>query len=154
MLIQPNKILPHRPLPLLHHIPLSNILKPPPQPPNRLHVKLILMRLQIPQLREVLLAPVQLARVRLRGRVHDLVGPYVAVLRERLAADVARVGSLARVPAFVRFEVAELAEALTAQRFGAEEGLDACVHAGVDVEVGFLAEGFGAAWGGAFVLLF
>jgi hypothetical protein len=76
------------------------------------------------------------------------------VLRESFAADVAVVGALAGVAPLVGFEVAELAEALAAGGFFADEGLDARVDAGVDVEVGFLAEGFVAAGEGAFVLLF
>ena len=78
----------------------------------------------------------------------------VSVLREGLAADVAVVWSFACVSTFVGLEVAELAEALAAGGFGAEEGFEAGVDAGVDVEVGFLAEGFVAAWGGAFVVFF
>ena len=112
------------------------------------------MRLQIPQLREMLPALVQLAGVRLRGCVDNLVGSHVSVLRESFAADVAGVRALPGVPALVGFEVSELAEALAAGGFGAEEGFEAGVDAGVDVEVGFLAEGFVAAWGGAFVVFF
>jgi hypothetical protein len=117
-------------------------------------MKLILVRLQISQLRELLPALVQLAGVRLRGRVDDFVGAHISVLRESFAADVAVVGALAGMAPLVGFEVAELAEALAAGGFFADEGLDARVDAGVDVEVGFLAEGFVAAGEGAFVLLF
>jgi hypothetical protein len=117
-------------------------------------VELVLVRFQIAQLREMLPALVQLAGVRLRRRVDDFVGADISVLRESFPADVAVVGALAGVPPLVGFEVAELAEALAAVGFFAEEGLDARVDAGVDVEVGLLAEGFVAAWDGAFVLLF
>ena len=124
MLIQPNKILPHPPLPLiLHPLPLPQPLKPLPQPPNRNNMKLILMRFQIPQLREMLPALVQLAGVRLRGRVHNLMSPYISMLREGLAADVTSVRALTGVPALVGFEVSELAETLAACGFGAEEGV-------------------------------
>jgi len=75
----------------------------------------------------------------------------VAVLGEGLAADVAVVGSFAGVASFVGLEVAELAEALAAGGLFAEEGLDAGMGAGVDVEVGFLVEGFVAAGDGALI---
>jgi hypothetical protein len=117
-------------------------------------VELVLMRLQIPQLSEMLPALVQLASVGLRGRVDDFVGPHVSVLGEGFAADVAVVRALAGVAPLVGFEVAELAEALVAVGLFAEEGFDAGVDAGVDVEVGFLAEGFVAAGDGTFVLFY
>jgi len=117
-------------------------------------MEFVLVRLQVAQLSKLLAALVQLAGVRLRGSVNDFVRPHVAVLRESLAAYVAVVGPLAGVPSLVCFEVAKLAEALAAVGFFTEKGLDAGVHAGVDVEVGLLAEGFVAAWDGAFVLLF
>lgn len=91
-------------------------------------------------------AVVQSARVGLCGCVDDLVRSDVSVLGERLAADVAVVWSFACVSSFVGLEVAELAEALTACDFLTEEGLDAGVGAGVDVEVCLLVEGFVAAW--------
>jgi hypothetical protein len=112
------------------------------------------MRLQIPQLSEMLPALVQLASVRFSSGVDDFVGPHVSVLGEGFAADVAVVGALACVAPLVGFEVAELAEALVAVGLFAEEGFDAGVDAGVDVEVGFLAEGFVAARDGAFVLFY
>ena len=154
MLVQPQKILPHPPLPILHHIPLLKILKPPLQPPNRRSMELILMRLQIPQLRKMLPTLIQLASIRFSSGVHDFVSPHISVLGESFAADVAVVGALAGVAPLVGFEVAELAEALVAVEFLAEERFDAGVDAGVDVEVGFLAKGFVAAGDGAFVLLF
>jgi hypothetical protein len=86
--------------------------------------------------------------------MNNLVSPHISVLGESFAADVAGVRALPGVPALVGFEVSELAEALAAGGFGAEEGFEAGVDAGVDVEVGFLAEGFVAAWGGAFVVFF
>ena len=76
------------------------------------------------------------------------------MLGEGFAADVAVVRSLAGVSSLVSFEVPELAEALTKVGLFAEEGFDAGVEAGVDVEVGLLAKGFVAAGDGAFVLLF
>jgi hypothetical protein len=121
------------------------MLEPLFQPPNRRTVELILMTLQIPQLREMLAAFIKFTSVRFRRRVHDLVRADIAVLGERFPADVAVVGPLAGVAALVGFEVAELGEALAAGGFFAEEGFDAGVRAGVDVEVGFLVEGFVAA---------
>jgi hypothetical protein len=117
-------------------------------------MKFILMALQIPQLREILPTLIKLTSVRFRGRVHDLVRADIAVLRERFAADVAVVRAFAGVPSLVGLEVAELAEALAAGGFFAEEGFDAGVGAGVDVKVGFLVEGFGAAGEGAVVAFF
>jgi hypothetical protein len=70
--------------------------------------------LQVAQLRERLVARVQLALERLAGVVHGAVRPHVAALREGLAAELAGVGALARVTALVRLEVAELREGLRA----------------------------------------
>jgi hypothetical protein len=112
------------------------------------------MRFQITQLRKMLPALVQLASVRFRCCMDDLVSPDVSVLGESLAADIAMIRSLTCVTPLVSFEVPELAEALAAVGFFAEEGFDAGVDAGVDVEVGLLAKGFVAARDGAFVLLF
>lgn len=69
-------------------------------------MKFVLVRFQVPQLRELLVAVVQSAAVGLRGRVHDLVRANVAVLGEGFATDVALVRPFARMSAFVGFEVA------------------------------------------------
>jgi hypothetical protein len=154
MFVQPNEVLPHRPLPILNNIALCEVLKPIPQPADRRDVELILMRLQVAQLSEMLSTLVQLAGVGFRCRVNDFVSSHISVLGESLAADIAMIRSLACVPSLVSFEVPELAEALTTVGLFAEEGFDAGVDAGVDVEVGLLAKGFVAAGDGAFVLLF
>jgi hypothetical protein len=154
MLVQPNEVLPHRPLPLLNNIPLCEILKTIPQSTDRRDVEFVLMRFQVAQLGKMLPTLIQLASVRFRCCVNDFVSPHISMLGESLAADIAVVRSLAGVPSLVGFEVSELAEALAAVGLFAEEGLDAGVDAGVDVEVGLLAKGFVAAGDGAFVLLF
>lgn len=102
------------------------------------------MALQIAQLRESLPAGVELADERLSRGVHDLVRPDVAVLGEGFAANVAVVGPFAGVSAFVGLEIAELGEALPAVGMGADEWFGAGMGTGVDFEVGFLGEGFGA----------
>jgi hypothetical protein len=108
-------------------------------------VEFILVGFQIAELRELFLTIVESAGERLRGRVHDLVCPDVAVLSKSFAADVAVVGPFASVSTLVGLEVAELAEALAAGGFFTHEGFDAGVGAAVDLEVGFLVEGFAAA---------
>jgi len=108
-------------------------------------MEFILMRLEVPKLRELLIATIQFASEGFRGGMHDLVGADVTVLREGFAADGAGEGSFAAVPALVGFEVAELAEALAAGWFFADEGFLAGVRSRVDFQVGFLGEGFAAA---------
>ena len=145
VLVQPDKVLPHRLLPLLHHVPFGDVLKPLFQPPDGGDVEFVLVRFQVAELGEVLAAVVQLASVGLCGRVHDLVRSDVSVLGEGLAADVAVVGSFAGVSSFVGLEVAELAEALATCGFFAEKGLDTCMCTGVNVEMCLLVERFVAA---------
>ena len=69
-------------------------------------MELILVRFQIPELCEGLVARIQPAGVRFGRRVHDLVRAHVAVLREGFVAGRAGVGPFAGVAAFVGFEVA------------------------------------------------
>lgn len=113
-------------------------------------MELILMTLQIPQLRERLPTRIQKATERFRaGRMHHGVRADVAPLRERFGAHGAGEGPFARVPAFVGPEVAELREAGVAAYKGAGEGFVARVRAEVDLQVGFLEEGLGAVRVGA-----
>lgn len=142
--VQPGKVLPHLFLLLGDDITLSDALEPGLQPPDRLGVELVLMRLEVPELREPLVAVVEFAVEGLHRRVHDLVGSDVAVLGERLAADLALVGSLAGVSALVGFEIAELTESLITGGFPAHKGLDAGMGPGVDFEMSLLVEGFAA----------
>lgn len=100
------------------------------------------MRFQIAELREVFAAVVESARVGLCCCVHNLVCAHVAVLCECFAADFAVIGAFAGVTSFVGLEVAQLAETLTAGGFFAKEGFHTGVGAGMDVEMGFLVEGF------------
>lgn len=106
--IQPPKILPHLLLPTLHTISLPQSPKPLPQSTNRLDVKLVLVCFEVSELRELLVAVVEPAGVRLCGGVDDFVGADIAVLGESFAADVAVVGAFAGVAAFVGFEVANM----------------------------------------------
>ena len=68
---------------------------------------------------KLLVAAVELAGERLGGCMHDLVSSDIAVLCERLAADVAVIWSLSSVSSFVSLEVADLREPLIAARNGA-----------------------------------
>lgn len=103
-------------------------------------MEFVLVRLEIAKLGEVLVAVVELAREGLRLGVHDLVRPHVAVLGERLPADVTMIWPLARVPSFVRLEVAELAEALAAGGLFTHERFDTGVGPGVNLQVRLLIE--------------
>lgn len=85
------------------------------QAAQRWCVELVLMRLQIPELGELLAAVVELAGERLDLLVDDFVRSDVAALREGLAADVAVVWAFTGVPALVGLQVAQLREALAAR---------------------------------------
>jgi hypothetical protein len=80
-------------------------------------MEFVLVGFQVSQLRELLVASIQLTCEGLGRRVDDLVRSYVAVLSECLAADVAPVRPLAGMSSFVRLEVAKLAESLAAGWF-------------------------------------
>lgn len=101
----------------------------------------------------MLAAVVKFARVRLCGRVDNLVRSDVSVLGEGLAADVAVVWSFAGVSSFMGLHVAELAEALATCGFFAKERLHTGVGAGVDVKVCLLVESFVAAGDRALISL-
>lgn len=64
MLVQPNEVLPHRPLPLLYNITLGEILKAIPQSTDRRDMEFVLMRFEVAQLSKVLPTLVKLASVR------------------------------------------------------------------------------------------
>ena len=57
--------------------------------------------LEVPQLRKLLSAVLELAHVRLLVLVHNLVGTHVAALREPLAAGLAAIWPLPRMPSLV-----------------------------------------------------
>lgn len=71
-------------------------------------VELVLMGLEIPELGELLAAVVESTEVRLGLIVYDLVGSYVAALREAFSADFALVWSFTSVSSLVSLEIAEL----------------------------------------------
>ena len=79
------------------------------------------------------------------------MSPYISMLREGLAADVAVIRTLACVSSLVGLEVAKLAEALAAAWFLAEKGLHASMCAGVNVEMCLLMESFIATGEGTLV---
>ena len=107
-------------------------------------MELVLVRFQVAELCELLIATVQLADKWFSRGMYDLVSSNIPVLCESLEADVALVRSFSRVSSFMCLEIAELAESLTTICLFTEERLDACVRSVVDIEVRFLIERFAA----------
>lgn len=116
-------------------------------------VEFVLMRLEVAELSEVLVAVVQLADEGLDTLMNNPVGVDIAALSEFLSAKIACVGFLAGVSTLVSLEVTQLGEALTAEGMLAMERFDAGVGAQVDVEMSLLHEALCATPRRAMVLL-